>query len=172
MAARRAVVQGDAIAAQVLALGHDGEGVVLVDAVHVAEVVVEVRARLGDDLEVLVGEQGAVELVAVVLVVEIPRRERDGGLERVLDLSSVPPPRQFLLAGGPVGLRELQDPFLVYVDIEPAALDALEIHVPYFEGRFMVESGVVETDVDAGLEGLVEFADTVGGEDQDARVVL
>lgn len=99
-----------------------------------------------------------------MLVIEVPRRKRDGGLEGVLDLPTVPTSSEFLLARGPVSLREFQDPIFVDVHVDAAALDALEVHIPDLEGGFAVEFGVVERDVDARFEGFVEFADAVGGE--------
>lgn len=43
---------------------------------------------------------------------------------------------------------------------------------PDFGAAGLVENRQAEGDVDAGLEGLVEGADAVGGEEQDAVEVL
>ena len=51
-------------------------------------------------------------------------------------------------------------------------LDLLEEHLPDGAARFEGEFGVAQGDVDAGLEGVVEGLDPVGGEEEDALEVF
>lgn len=48
----------------------------------------------------------------------------------------------------------------------------LEVHLPDGQRGRLVERRVVEAEVDPGAEGLVDGADTVGGQEEDAAVVF
>jgi hypothetical protein len=51
-------------------------------------------------------------------------------------------------------------------------LQLLEVHLEDLECLLLVERRVVQADVDAGLECLVQGPDPVGREEQDAAVVF
>ncbi|KAK1245927.1 hypothetical protein MKX07_004996 [Trichoderma sp. CBMAI-0711] len=118
---------------------------------------------------------GGVGILGVVV-----QGQARGDLEGVSDLAAVP------AAGGAgevlvVLCGELED--LVVLDGEGGLaghLVALRLHdlelgnveAEDFGGLGLVEGRVVEGEVDAGLEGLVDGADAVGGEEEEAVVVL
>lgn len=110
-------------------------------------------------------------LVAVALGLELGERQRR--LAGVADLAPVPPRVRVL---GEVLGREAADAHLVDVDaallVREALLDHLHVDFEYFDRLFRVELGVVEADVDAGREGFVKVADSVGCQEEDAGIVL
>ena len=66
----------------------------------------------------------------------------------------------------------LGDAFDVGVEIAPLLDESLEVHLPDLHGGFLVQRRIVEGDVDARFERLVEMAHFVGGEEKDAGIVL
>lgn len=64
----------------------------------------------------------------------IPFGQRDGGLERVSDLASVPPLSGVFGAVGPLSASEFFD--FVFIDVYTELLafcDPSDVHLPYFE---------------------------------------
>ena len=99
-------------------------------------------------------------------------RQSDGGLEGVFDLAAVPRGSFGFLQSAIVAFGVLDDALDVGVEIVSLLDQSVEVHFPDLHGGFFVEGRVVEGDVDAGFEGLVEMTHFVGGEEEDAGVVL
>ena len=103
----------------------------------------------------------------------VPVGERDGRLEGILDLPSIPPVPVF-----PMAASESQDLVMLEVHGHLAfralalLLQEVEVHLPYLPGVGLVEGRIVQRAVHAGFDRLVEVAHVDGGEDQDAGVIL
>ena len=98
--------------------------------------------------------------------------ERDGGLEGVLDLASVPWASLGFQEGFVVLFRVSLDCFAIHFDTPPVLNQAFQVHFPDLDGRVLIELGIVKFHVDAGLEGFVEIPHFVGGEKEDSGVVF
>jgi hypothetical protein len=76
----------------------------------------------------------------------------------------------------PVPFGELK--YLVFVDVDLPALplealpDQPKIQLENFPSRCQIELWVMQADVDSGRERLVEVANAVRGEEQNAGVIL
>jgi len=103
-----------------------------------------------------------------------------GYLEGVADLAAVPAAAAIVaaeLVGGELedlGLVDLQREQLVIalVALDLDGVEAGDVHLPDLECLLELERWVVELQVDSRLEGFVEGADAVGGEKEEAVVVL
>lgn len=100
--------------------------------------------------------------------------QRHGALERVPDLSAVPHGAD----GRTLALLRLEERLGVVNDVarvevdEAARVELVEVRLPDPAGVLPREGRVVQREVEAGLEGLVEDADAVAGEEEDAFVVF
>lgn len=127
---------------------------------------------LRNGFEVLCREDRPLEILAALLFVEFPSGQRNCSLECVLDLPAVPPSRWPALVQLPVLFDEAADLVLFDVNVNATGLEARYVLLPDLLGGCPVQPGIVETDVDSGSECLVELANPVGCEDDDARVVF
>jgi len=103
-----------------------------------------------------------------------------GDLEGIPDLPAVPSALAFGVAHE-LAHGKGHDLLLVYVELLVTrreatlffdGLEALDVHEPDVAGLHLGERGVVELEVDARLEGLIERAGAVGREEEDAVVVF
>ena len=71
-----------------------------------------------------------------------------------------------------MSLGEVEDLLFREVEVQAGFTKTQEAALPDLQGRFLLNFGVVETDVDARSECFVECADSVGGKDYDAGKVF
>ena len=69
-------------------------------------------------------------------------------------------------------LGKLKDALAFHINVEITTLNTGDVHVPDFDGRFSIEFGVIETDVDAAFKCFVKFTDAVCGEDEYAGIIF
>jgi len=95
--------------------------------------------------------------------------------EGVADLASVPS-GSFAFVPAVVALCKVEEFVAAIRDLDVVelvvSLEAIQNVGPHGAGGFEVHTGVLEGDVDPRFKGLVEDAGAVGGEEEDARVVL
>lgn len=95
------------------------------------------------------------------------------GLTCVADLPAIP---SHLLVRVPVVGSKLEDARFVNVNLHPLSLnplaDEFEIEFKDSHGRFISKGRIVQADVDSGSEGFIKIADSVGGQEQDPRVIF
>ena len=91
---------------------------ILGDVVYVADIVVEMRARLGHAIEMFGLEQRPFEFLALLHFVEFPIRQGQGRLESVLDLPAVPVAGRSFFIVRPMVVGEFADLFFREVDLK------------------------------------------------------
>lgn len=86
------------------------------------------------------------------------------------------PCRLALLVLSVMLIREFPERCPVKFDLDPGhlvvALDSIEDVIPDLARLMSLDTWVAQRDVNAGLEGLVDHPDPVGGEEEDASVVF
>jgi hypothetical protein len=101
--------------------------------------------------------------------------QRNGQLERIPDLPPIPRGSRALMLPV-VAARKGQQVVRLEADLDlggaVVALDAAEDALPDVDRLLEVDGRVGEGDVDARLEGFINDADAVGGEEEDAGVVF
>lgn len=94
---------------------------------------------------------------------------------RRFDLPAIPHQEIGFLKGVKVPIGKLQNLFVHKVRLFAFFLELfsqqVEIILPNLKGTFLVETGVIQTEVDARFEGPVNVTDSVGGEKKDTLQV-
>lgn len=93
-------------------------------------------------------------------------------MERVFDLPAVPVARLFAFIVNPVSLGKLEDLVLGKVNFEAGVSKSQEATLPDLQGGCLGELRVVEADVNTRSECFVEFADAIGGQNNDPREIF
>ena len=145
---------------------------ILQRTMDIADIVIKMRTRFSNTLEMLGFEQRSLKTLAFFTLVEFPISKRQRRLESVLDLPPIPEAGRFFLVLEPVALREFE--YLIFGEIkfEARISKAREAALPDLYGGRFVEFGVVEADVDTGPECFVECADAVGSKDYNTGKVF
>lgn len=103
---------------------------VLPYTIDLANIVIELRARLGHTIEVFGFEQRPLEALHLLRVVELPISECQRRLESVFNLPTVPVAGRVPFVLEPVIRSELADLVFDEVESEPGVLETLEAAIP------------------------------------------
>ena len=94
------------------------------DVVYIANIVIEMRARLSHAIKMFGLEQRSLEVLALLHFIEFPIRQGKGRLESVFDLAAIPVAGRSFFIVRPMVLCEFADLFFREIDFEAGSSEA------------------------------------------------